>query len=53
MTDELLGALRRRIGGSPTRIGGLLDGSAWGPVGARPETDWYFAEKVCSVAVTP
>ena len=41
------------VGGSTTRIGGLLDGSAWGPVGQRPETDPYFAEKVCNVAVTP
>ncbi|HEV8217192.1 MAG TPA: hypothetical protein VGP95_15195 [Gemmatimonadaceae bacterium] len=41
------------VGGSATRIGGLLDGSAWGPVGERPETDPYFAEKICTVAVTP
>jgi hypothetical protein len=26
------------------RIGGLLDGSAWGPVGERLATDPYFAE---------
>jgi hypothetical protein len=41
------------VGGSATRIGGRFDGSAWGPVGQRPETDPFFAEKVCSVAVTP
>jgi hypothetical protein len=46
-----------RMGGSvasdATQIGGRLDGSAWGSVGTRPETDPFFAEKVCSVAVTP
>ena len=36
-----------------TSIGGVLDGSAWGPVGSRPETDPYFAAKVCAVAVMP
>ena len=36
-----------------TQIGGRLDGSAWGPVGSRPETDPYFAEKVCTIAITP
>jgi len=41
------------VSGATTRIGGLVDGSAWGPVGSRPETDPYFATKVCSVAVTP
>jgi len=41
------------VGGSATRIGGRFDGSAWGPVGQRPETDPYFAEKVCSVSVAP
>ena len=41
------------VGGSATRIGGRFDGSAWGPVGQRPETDPFFAEKVCGVAVTP
>jgi hypothetical protein len=30
----------------------LLNGAAWGPVGSRPETDPFFAEKVCSVTVT-
>ena len=41
------------VAGAPTTIGGLLDGSAWGPVGSRPETDPFFAVKVCNVAVTP
>lgn len=41
------------VGGSATRIGGRFDGSAWGAVGARPETDPYFAEKVCSVSIAP
>ena len=41
------------VSDATTSIGGVLDGSAWGPVGERPETDPYFAEKVCSVAVTP
>ena len=41
------------VGGSTTRIGGLFDGSAWGTVGSRPETDPYFAEKVCTVGITP
>jgi hypothetical protein len=39
--------------GQSARLGGRLDGSAWGPVGARPETDPFFAEKTCTVAVTP
>jgi hypothetical protein len=39
--------------GDATAIGGALDGSAWGPVGTRPETDPYFTSKVCSVAITP
>jgi hypothetical protein len=38
--------------GQATRLGGLLNGAAWGPVGSRPETDPFFAEKVCSVTVT-
>jgi hypothetical protein len=41
------------VASATTRIGGLLDGSAWGPVGTRPETDPFFAEKVCTVAITP
>jgi hypothetical protein len=41
------------VDGSTTRISGLFDGSAWGSVGTRPETDPYFAEKVCTVAITP
>jgi len=36
-----------------TRIGGVLDGSASGPVGERPATDPYFAEKVCAVSIAP
>jgi hypothetical protein len=40
------------VAGATTRIGGLLDGSAWGSVG-RAETDPFFAAKICSVAVTP
>ncbi|HEU4722351.1 MAG TPA: hypothetical protein VFS59_13410 [Gemmatimonadaceae bacterium] len=41
------------VSGERTTISGVFDGSAWGPVGARPETDPYFAAKVCSVAITP
>lgn len=41
------------VAGAPTRIGARIDGSAWGSVGSRPETDPFFAEKVCDVAVTP
>ena len=39
--------------GEATAIGGAFDGSAWGPVGTRPETDPFFSAKVCSVAVKP
>jgi hypothetical protein len=41
------------VGGEATAIGGAFDGSAWGPVGTRPETDPFFSAKVCSVAITP
>ena len=41
------------VSSAATSIGGRFDGSAWGPVGSRPETDPYFAEKVCNVAITP
>jgi hypothetical protein len=41
------------VAGATTRISGLIDGSAWGTIGTRPETDPYFAEKVCTVAITP
>jgi hypothetical protein len=41
------------VGGEATAIGGPFDGSAWGPVGTRPETDPFFTAKVCSVAITP
>lgn len=41
------------VGGETTSIGGAFDGTAWGPVGTRPETDPYFSSKVCSVAITP
>ena len=41
------------VGATTTRIGGRFDGSAWGPVGARPETDPFYSAKVCAVAVTP
>ena len=41
------------VAGSTTSIGGRFDGSAWGPVGSRPETDPFFAEKVCAVAIEP
>jgi hypothetical protein len=41
------------VGGEATSIGGAFDGSAWGPVGARPETDPYFTSKVCNVTITP
>ena len=41
------------VGGEATAIGGPFDGSAWGAVGTRPETDPFFTAKVCSVAITP
>jgi hypothetical protein len=41
------------VGGKTTSIGGAFDGSAWGAVGTRPETDPYFASKVCGVSITP
>ena len=41
------------VSGAPAAIGGVFDGSAWGPVGTRPETDPFFSAKVCSVAITP
>lgn len=41
------------VSGERTTISGVFDGSAWGPVGTRPETDPYFASKVCSVNITP
>lgn len=41
------------VSGATTRIGGAFDGAAWGPVGTRPESDPYFAAKVCSVAISP
>jgi len=39
--------------GGATFIGGRLDGQAWGPVGERTETDPFYAEKVCQVAIAP
>lgn len=36
-----------------TRIGGRLDGSAWGPAGERAATDPFFAAKVCEIVITP
>ena len=39
--------------GTSTAIGGLFTGTAWGPVGTRPESDPFFAAKVCNVVVTP
>ena len=41
------------VGGEATAIGGPFDGSAWGAVGTRPESDPFFTAKVCSVAITP
>ena len=41
------------VSGAATAVGGVFDGSAWGPVGTRPETDPYFSAKVCSVSITP
>ena len=40
-------------GGEEAQIGGLLDGSAWGPVGATPEEDVFFGAKVCTVEIRP
>ncbi len=39
--------------GATTTISGAFTGTAWGPVGARPESDVFFAAKVCNVVVTP
>ena len=39
--------------GTATTIGGAFTGTAWGPIGTRPESDPYFAAKVCNVVVTP
>jgi len=45
------------VNGSTTRIGGRLDGTAWGSAASPGDpyqpSDPYFAEKVCNVAVTP
>jgi hypothetical protein len=41
------------VANAATSIGGRFDGTAWGPVGSRPETDPFFAEKVCTVAIVP
>jgi hypothetical protein len=41
--------LRATSGAS--RIGGLLDGPAWQPVGERLATDPYFTQKVCAVSI--
>ena len=41
------------VSGETAAVGGVFDGSAWGPVGTRPETDPYFSAKVCSVDITP
>jgi len=40
-------------GGTETQIGGLLDGSAWGPIGVRPEQDVFFQSKVCAIDIVP
>ena len=39
--------------GTSTAIGGSFTGIAWGPIGERPESDPFFAAKVCNIAVTP
>ena len=41
------------IAGATTSIGGLFDGSAWGPVGTRSETDPFYAAKVTAITITP
>ena len=45
------------VGGSTARLGGRLDGTAWGtvsfPVDPIKPNDPFFAEKVCSVSVIP
>jgi hypothetical protein len=41
------------VSSDATAIGGSLDGSAWGPVGSRPETDPFFTARVCTVAIAP
>jgi hypothetical protein len=40
-------------GGTETRIGGLLDGSAWGPVGTVAVTNPTFAQDVCTIEIAP
>ena len=35
----------------PTQIGGRLDGTAWGPIGARTDTDPFYAQKVCTISI--
>lgn len=40
-------------GGTETQIGGLLDGSAWGPTGVTPEQDVFFESKVCAIDIAP
>jgi hypothetical protein len=35
----------------PTRIGGRLDGTAWGPIGERADTDPFYAQKVCNISI--
>ena len=43
------------VSGRATAIAGLFDGSAWGSAAgdSYAPTDPFFAEKVCSVAITP
>ena len=45
------------LSGTTTAIAGLFDGSAWGsaaqPGDSYAPSDPYFAEKVCTVAITP
>lgn len=42
-----------QVGGVTTSIGGLFDGSAWGPVGTRPETDPFYTAKAIAITITP
>ena len=38
-------------GDQPTQIGGRLDGTAWGPIGERLDTDPFYAQKVCDISI--
>jgi len=41
------------VAGTTVSIGGLFDGSAWGPVGSRPETDPFYTARSIALTITP